>query len=705
MEEELLKKIEELKEKYREEIYIQKKNVPELDDLYYDLISSLAINNPDKAKYYAGRFYQTISLPCKTRINEFLLLHQCSIDLFNSLGICFYDYEIFMDMSSELEERMKKIFQKMISMSKEKTFDLDNYISKSIVYKTVDKLYLLKNDINNIKKITTDYSWMLEDVNTILDYLIKEKYQFSMQDIDFVEYLLNYSDYFDRFVNEAYFDKDIFNKLIKNDKFMNVEKLGVLLQRYPQFANEISLTVNDTDKDNFIKVVSSIDKNRCNALFKIKIQAIDVDFLHKVKNILGENVVVNPQRCSSGDIYYNIDELFEIDQKIEVLAKSLNDSNGKKLSPFEKYISAYIIATNFGIYKEEGNQSWAVSSRSVYEIMRSANNNAIVCVGYVNLLIELLARNGMEEYITRFDVKAKDEGRFNNNDSNYVKNDNNHARLIVYLKDDKYKINGVYMGDPTWDSISKGDVPGKKNFQHLMLTYDEALRDTYQFPNGIMDLKFNESNFRVLSDKFGINVSECFHNPVDTDTIVRALCGVNRFVSKKYSSMPETIDISNTGYTQEEYNKAALQLGSEELFKFDEHLQRLPIDKLIEYLKDEYDLSYTNMSLLFALLFKEKVGKNISVSNNKEHFIIQYEYRFFDEKGNLKYQEEDIEKINNAYNKPFSDFPYFYHDIYEIKPNDTLESLLFMMKNMEDNYDEILEREFNTIISNENMVR
>ena len=116
----------------------------------------------------------------------------------------------------------------------------------------------------------------------------------------------------------------------------------------------------------------------------------------------------------------------------------------KKLSPLEKYIYVYNIVKNYKEYKEcKENKAY---SRQLYRILF---NDFIVCVGFSELLSDLLNKLDINNYILSVMIDSKKvKGR-------YI---TNHERLYIYLKDEKYKINGYYLSDPTWDNYLDYDL-------------------------------------------------------------------------------------------------------------------------------------------------------------------------------------------------------------------------------------------------------
>ena len=128
--------------------------------------------------------------------------------------------------------------------------------------------------------------------------------------------------------------------------------------------------------------------------------------------------------------------------------KSLN------LSPMEQLMYVYDWVRD-RVYKKEDKNELASISRDLSSALLSGK---IVCLGYANIFNIIAKKLG-------FSAKL-----FNLRDKNDEKH--GHSRNIVYVKDDKYDINGVYLFDPTWDS-KKGDNSFLNRYLCFAKTFEE----------------------------------------------------------------------------------------------------------------------------------------------------------------------------------------------------------------------------------------
>ena len=152
-----------------------------------------------------------------------------------------------------------------------------------------------------------------------------------------------------------------------------------------------------------------------------------------------------------------------------------------QLSPFELYTKLYEIVKDFKKYRMEEETMYYGKSRSVSEILF---NDYIVCAGYVNLLQTFCKRFGLTTGYMPVSVM---------HDEQENPTITNHARLFVHLKDEKYDIDGVYISDPTWDSM------GEIKYNHLLMTLEEI--DCERDSKGIFDITFNPYDFLKVKTK------------------------------------------------------------------------------------------------------------------------------------------------------------------------------------------------------------
>ena len=208
--------------------------------------------------------------------------------------------------------------------------------------------------------------------------------------------------------------------------------LEALNKHYPNVNFEYNITyVKHND--------FAIDSNKCKKLEEINNYLIDnynCELLVRRENEVDRSFsfqsVINANR-----------QIDDIVNKVKEAKKSFPD-----ISIFEQFMILYEEVTDF-IYKEEERYDQLNASHWISVI----NSDTIVCTGYASLMQELTKRifNEKDVLVLENDVDVFDKRRDELISA--------HANNVIFLKDDKYGINGLFYLDPCWDSIeTKEDI-------------------------------------------------------------------------------------------------------------------------------------------------------------------------------------------------------------------------------------------------------
>ena len=154
-------------------------------------------------------------------------------------------------------------------------------------------------------------------------------------------------------------------------------------------------------------------------------------------------------------VEYSLDETISAFIKCKSFAEYIKSLDA---SPFEKYLIIYRYLTSF-VYKE--NKENPKSARRIISIMNSTD---IVCVGYSKLLELLCKEAGIVCETQKLDVKQTKTGRIGAHQNN-----------IVYLKDEKYGIDGFYYVDSCWDSHKSNREPFLQ-YNYALLPFEDVGR-------------------------------------------------------------------------------------------------------------------------------------------------------------------------------------------------------------------------------------
>ena len=194
-----------------------------------------------------------------------------------------------------------------------------------------------------------------------------------------------------------------------------------------------SLTINKPESiQDIIKIIQSFKEHN------LETEKV----ILKLENKTYENIYDLKKYIDKYNIIISYDDILEpvslsdyiaMRETLDYYKSLIEEAN---LSNFEKLIYAYDLIKSFEYQEvEEGND--LSTSRQIHSIVREGK---IVCVGYATFLSELLKELDIESYAISTMAPLKD---------NTVAG---HERNLVRLKDDKYKIDGVYALDSTWDS-------------------------------------------------------------------------------------------------------------------------------------------------------------------------------------------------------------------------------------------------------------
>lgn len=522
----------------------------------------------------------------------------------------------------------------------------------SLVFKS-KTLYIDRKYYNNSKKEVEDIIRYVIKNTTESEFciaskvLITNKILDSFKDTDYISelylgdsldnsYMLTYKNYIklkrtnlscvytnavDNRLMDNFFDDFIgYNKnrkLIKNYTYKDLSNLGII------FLYELDL--KELDNLKYVKDATTImlmgDSYRyVNLIYKYldnynKKNEVVIDIgteKEKFNSYLKENEIDNRVKIEINSFTYKISTIsLELYKKVERILYDIIKP-ALLFSPFEKYIYAYNISKLFKDYKE--NEDDKTQSRSLYKILF---NDYMVCVAFSDLFGDLLTKLGIEneEYSVCVDTSFDE---VDPSDQNYVINheisEEYHSRRLVHIVDLKYKIDGYYISDPTWDNDLNQDL-----YNYLALTHNEIL-DNY---------RYNHFNKADLSEMFFSNTKEELY------------IKMNFFINRYNLSYPDV--------------KSFMQDFIELLFKIDY--------KFVSYIYNKYDYIYDldwddNYTLMIDEVFshvESKINNVIPLDTilSAVRFIYLKEYGY-----NLSNVDDAINnmKKENAYINSF-DFP------------------------------------------------
>lgn len=490
----------------------------------------------------------------------------------------------------------QNVINYVISNCKEKSFNL---FHKGLLNDETIKSLCENKDI---EKISVEKYSSNPYILTVDDYKIFKKYN---KKVDTNEICDELKDVFD--------DTIVFNsnkRLIsfyKYDDLINISELHINQKlneeelKYIKFINKNAKIVIDIDDyETVFEIINLIEKNNGNNSYSIEVNDKEKFNEYVLKNnIVGKNIQVNT--ATFDDV--NLDEYLNFERILYQMVEP-----ARNLSNFEKYIYAYNITKQFKIYRE--NKEDLSQSRNLYSIL---TNEYMVCVGFSNLLGDLLNKLGVPNMKLSISVDQSYDNVKNNVDyvdTKTITNKAGHARRYVHLVDEKYGLNGFYVSDPTWDNDLQNDY-----YNHSVMTDKESnMSSRYQWSNkyDIFDInnindyydkvknEFNKMNYKDFCIYFKNIIEEV--SKLDGE-FYNKLKSKYDFISEVGSKWPDSITELVNDFGVYLLNKVNKVIDGKTLFEcirniyihsygYDENSVDEVLKSVIEYNKDRQQIVF-----------------------------------------------------------------------------------------------------------------
>ena len=273
--------------------------------------------------------------------------------------------------------------------------------------------------------------------------------------------------YFLDVTNENIYDKvQDFISIYKKDKELSI----YLKMQYDDFFEEEKIIKNLNHALNILNKYK-IGNRKIKIGFELNsnynFQKLDLNKINKIeKYYSSKGVEIGVLDYLK---FWNLKQVKNTIANVKDLSQKIKQHN---FSPLETLLNAYIKVTNKVYQYEDKNQDFP-DSRSVFGV---TNSNKIVCAGYIELLNAILDN-----------IEEKNIELFRNAVMTYKNNEkvSGHISSIVYLKDDKYNIDGYYYLDPTNDSKKEGESDLRLNYflvplKKIKLIKGFDLKDIYR---------------------------------------------------------------------------------------------------------------------------------------------------------------------------------------------------------------------------------
>lgn len=202
-----------------------------------------------------------------------------------------------------------------------------------------------------------------------------------------------------------------------------------------------------------------------------------------------------------------LEEYIGLELTLESMIINIKNSSD---TPFEKFLRVYNIVKNYKDYKED-----ETDLKNARQLSRIVKNDFIVCTGFASLLIDLLKRVGIESIKyscfvdDRTDESAEDE-----------KTIEHHAKVLVNITDEKYKLDGYFISDPTWDN----SLTGENTYNHVIRGMESMRRSSeYLYSLTDIDLFLDVDSYDDFINKTNYYLERKLRETLyfDTDSIDR----------------------------------------------------------------------------------------------------------------------------------------------------------------------------------------
>ena len=197
--------------------------------------------------------------------------------------------------------------------------------------------------------------------------------------------------------------------------FTNYSNLWTdVTKRFIEKLNDFEIVINVDDHSSFLDFVSGFDKG------------------------VLDNIYVNYQSSSATCNFFDYKNMMD---KINFIVSSINDYD---LSCMETIMIVYDIVKSY----KYGNLSFDdyTVSRALHNVVK---NDSCVCAGFSNYFNFLLNELGVKSDVLMLKRKDSNIG---------------HQRSFIYVADDKYDVNGIFLFDPTFDCNRNVDYINNYNY-------------------------------------------------------------------------------------------------------------------------------------------------------------------------------------------------------------------------------------------------
>jgi len=220
--------------------------------------------------------------------------------------------------------------------------------------------------------------------------------------------------------------------------------------------------------------------------------------------IIGDNIEYFKTLQNENISFVYENKMFPIKQVLNdelFIQQIANEISSYDFSPLETHIAIYSIVINFKQYNLEQDGTSHHQSRSLYEYL---NNNFFCCAGACNLMNNLHHRLNIPcTFLTHNPLKYEEGQNMTYDLETGVPIVMGHATNQVYIKDDKYKIDGYFTSDATTYKNRECALITNEYFRKLLMNDEELQKELpdYEIMSYVLLGKDPEMLKEIFSDE------------------------------------------------------------------------------------------------------------------------------------------------------------------------------------------------------------
>lgn len=352
------------------------------------------------------------------------------------------------------------------------------------------------------KLIDNDFS-MYEDESILIDFntgIESEDYYFNaIGNINKMEEIIPSLNELKKEINGRieYLEEESESEYAEEDAKFYRENIDHLEELFKN-ANTIKIDYPFEEAAKFIKNNPELKSKKVVIIGK-SVMELNKEELNKMESILGEDIHDINFELNEHDKYIPYETYLATINKMDQFINNIELLN---LSPIEKIMYVYDIVRD-RVYKKESKDESKGLSRDFSSALLGEN---IVCEGYANIFNKFLNKLGIDARMVKLQERGKDVG---------------HARSMIYVKDDKYDIDGIYYFDPTWDSRK---IINGNNYLNSYKFFALTRNDMCKYDK--------EYEYDFIEEAV----------PVETDDLARDLCNIEDIIEENgLRSIPEKL--------------------------------------------------------------------------------------------------------------------------------------------------------------------